>query len=66
MDRGLPNWQPSEPGTKAKMVYHLGRTMHLAGRCIECGACERVCASGVNARYLIKEVTGFIGGLENE
>ena len=60
MDRGVPNWQPADPDFSAKMVYHLGRTMHLAGRCVECGACERVCASGVNVRYLIKEVTGFV------
>jgi ferredoxin len=60
MDRGVPNWQPSKPDTGAKMIYHLGRAMHLAGRCVECGACENVCASGVNVRYLIKEVTDFI------
>ena len=60
MDRGVPNWQPVEPDLGAKMVYHLGRAMHLSGRCIECGACERACASGVNIRYLIKEVTNFI------
>ncbi|MDR2780397.1 MAG: hypothetical protein LBB28_04655 [Synergistaceae bacterium] len=60
MDRGAPNWQPSEPDIGAKMIYHLGRAMHLAGRCVECGACENVCASGVNIRYLIKSVTDFI------
>jgi len=60
MDRGVPNWQPAAPDAGAKMVYHLGRAMHLSGRCIECGACERVCASGVNVRYLIQEVTGFV------
>ena len=60
MDRGVPNWQPTVPDAGAKMVYHLGRAMHLTGRCVECGACERVCASGVNVRYLIKEVTDFV------
>ena len=60
MDRGVPNWQPATPDIGAKMVYHLGRAMHLSGRCVECGACERVCASGVNVRYIIKEVTRFI------
>jgi Fe-S oxidoreductase len=42
------------------MLYHLGRTTHLSGRCVECGACENACASGVNIRYLIKSVTEFI------
>ena len=60
MDRGAPDWQPADPDFSTKMAYHLGRAMHLSGRCVECGACERVCASGVNVRYLIKEVTGFV------
>lgn len=59
MDRNLPNWLPSELDTGSKMTFHLGRAMHLAGRCVECGACERVCPSGVDIRYLIKEITQF-------
>ena len=55
----MPSWLPADPGRCAKMMYHLGRAMHLAGRCIECGACERVCPSGVKIRYLIKEITNF-------
>ena len=58
VERGLPNWMPSDVNTGAKMTFHLGRAMHLAGRCVECGACERVCPSGVKIRYLIKELSG--------
>jgi coenzyme F420-reducing hydrogenase delta subunit/ferredoxin len=60
MERGEPDWQTASPDIGAKMLYHLGRAMHLAGRCIECGACENACASGVDIRYLIREVTNFI------
>ena len=60
MDRGVPDWNPESPDMGAKMLYHLGRAMHLAGRCVECGACENACASGVDVRYLIREVTGFV------
>ena len=60
MERGEPNWQPAAPDREEKMLYHLGRTMHLAGRCVECGACENACASGVDIRYLIRGVTNFI------
>lgn len=60
MQRDLPDWQPAEIDTGSKMTYHLGRAMHLAGRCVECGSCEAACASGVNIRYIIWELTDFI------
>ena len=60
MERGEPDWQTVSPDMGAKMLYHLGRATHLSGRCVECGACENACASGVNIRYLIREVTRFI------
>lgn len=73
MDRGVPSWQASNPDFGAKMVYHLGRAMHLAGRCVGCGACENTCASGVDVRYLIREASrfvqdeyGFAAGLDAE
>lgn len=59
IEKGIPNWQPSDVDSGKKMMFHLGRAMHLAGRCVECGACERVCPSGVNIRYLIRELTDF-------
>jgi ferredoxin len=65
IERDLPDWQPAAIDAGTKMTFHLGRTMHLAGRCVECGACEASCPSGVNVRYIIKEVTGFIEELYN-
>lgn len=62
MDRGVPSWQAANPDFGSKMVYHLGRAMHLAGRCVECGSCENTCASGVDVRYLIREVSRFVDG----
>lgn len=58
-ERDLPGWMPVDMDMGVKMAFHLGRAMHLAGRCVECGVCERVCPSGVRIRYLIKEVTAL-------
>jgi len=60
VERGEPDWQTASPDIGTKMLYHLGRATHLSGRCVECGACENACASGVDIRYLIREVTNFI------
>jgi len=60
IERDLPDWQPAEIDAGTKMTYHMGHAMHLAGRCIECGSCEAACQSGVNVRYIIKEITRFV------
>jgi ferredoxin len=42
-----PTADPSEA-----MLFHLVRAMHLAGRCVDCGACVRACPVGVDLRHL--------------
>jgi len=73
VERSLPDWLPPDADLGAKAVFHLGRAMHLAGRCVECGACERACPSGVKIRYLVMALTragrewyGHSAGLDAE
>lgn len=38
-----PSFVHPAPSLRDNFVFHVGRTLHLAGRCVECGACERAC-----------------------
>ncbi|SJZ67017.1 4Fe-4S binding protein [Selenihalanaerobacter shriftii] len=38
-------------------AFHITRTFHVAGRCIDCGECERVCPVGLPIQKLNRKVT---------
>ncbi len=53
-----------------KRTFHLGRAYHLAGRCIGCDECERVCPMNIPISLLnlmlareMEKAFGFIAGL---
>jgi len=60
VDRKMTNWHQRDVETGNKVAFHLTRAMHLAGRCVSCGACENVCASGVSLKYIYDEINSFI------
>lgn len=50
------------------MFFAITRAMHVAGRCIECGECERVCPEGIPIMTLnnkiIKDLNALFGDYE--
>ncbi len=40
--------------------FHMGRAIHMGGRCIDCGLCEEVCPARIPLRSLYKEVNSLI------
>jgi len=38
------------------MTFHFLRAYHCAGRCTDCGACERVCPVGISVRQFTKKL----------
>ena len=45
-------WIERSNSTSENSMYHLTRAMHLAGRCIDCGECERSCPVNIPLRLL--------------
>jgi len=67
-DEMKPQWVGRETSSSDNMMYHLVKHAHMAGRCIECGECERVCPVHIPLMLLnqkmIKDVAAFYGGPE--
>jgi ferredoxin len=55
-----PGWVSQRDGLEEKLFFQMIHAMHLAGRCTECGACERACPVDIPLlllkRKLSKEV----------
>ncbi len=49
-------WIEKSAAPSENISYHLVRALHLAGRCIDCGECQRVCPVDIPLRLLNKKV----------
>ncbi|NPV26877.1 MAG: 4Fe-4S ferredoxin [Firmicutes bacterium] len=60
-----PQWVGRETSLAENQMYHLIRALHVAGRCVECGECERVCPVGIPLMLLnekiIKDINELFG-----
>lgn len=47
-----PQWIKVSSETSGNLEWHAMRAMHLAGRCVNCGECGRICPVGIPVHLL--------------
>ena len=73
VDESRPQWMGKSQDPIDVRTFHFLRAYHCAGRCTDCGACERACPVGINMRVFTKKLEkdclenfGWEAGLNND
>ncbi len=65
VDVNMPQWVATYATWQDNLTFQLIRTLHVAGRCSDCGECERACPVGIPLRSLqrkmVEEVKDLFG-----
>jgi ferredoxin len=56
VDEARPQWVGKSQDETDVKTFHFLRAFHCAGRCTDCGACERSCPVGINMRVFTKKL----------
>jgi formate dehydrogenase subunit beta len=56
VDEARPQWVGKSQDETDIKTFHFLRAYHCAGRCTDCGSCERACPVGINMRTLTKKL----------
>jgi len=66
VDCNQPEWiGKSATNTEDNILFQVVRVFHSAGRCANCGACERACPMGINLRLLTRKLVKDVKELFN-
>jgi ferredoxin len=52
VDKNRPQAIDTSPTLKGNFAWHIARAFHLAGRCVGCDECTRICPAGIDLRLL--------------
>lgn len=56
VDESKPQWVGKSDDLTDTLTFHFLRAYHCAGRCTDCGACERACPVGIEVRQFTKKL----------
>lgn len=72
-DSREPHWLSAEANLQEKWLFQVMHALHLAGRCTECGECQRSCPMGIPILLLkrkmnreLKELFNYEAGVDPE
>lgn len=65
VDSSQPQWFGKSTELSDTQVFHIMRTFHTAGRCVDCGACMRACPMDIDLRFLNKKIEKDVRELFN-
>jgi len=70
-DQNAPRWIEQSAKPSSNLMWHMIRAFHHAGRCVDCGECQRACPEGVPMHLLdlclaedVEELFHFHAGLK--
>lgn len=73
VDESRPQWVGKSQDATDIRTFHFLRAYHCAGRCTDCGACERACPVGIKVRQFTKklekdclELFGWEAGMQQD
>lgn len=61
-DKTEPQWIESSPHGRGNFAWHVTRALHLAGRCADCGECERACPLEIPLGLLNRKLARVVAG----
>jgi ferredoxin len=60
VDASQPGWVGRTNDESDNVMFHIMRAMHMAGRCVECGACARACPMDIDLMRLNRKVARIV------
>jgi ferredoxin len=59
-DKTEPQWLESSPHPRGNFAWHVTRALHQAGRCVDCGECQRACPADIPLGLLNRKIAGIV------
>jgi len=60
IEESEPQWVLPVSKWQDNLIFQVIRNIHVAGRCTDCGECERVCPVNIPLRSLTKKMYGLV------